>query len=267
MQFHLHSVIEHSLLLRRSTTHSVACKYKNPSLSARCLAMRRLPHYLLNARIAICCLCEKTPSLSAERSLYRHEKTPSPSAVSVRRLPHYLLNARCIAVRRLHHHLLSLWEDSLTICWTLVVSPWEDSIAICCLCEETPSLSTCCLAMGRLHRHPLFSRCVSIRRLPVGRLPMHLWTLSYIAFSHFSIIRLSRSYSSGNVWYTRKFYLSHTGMFSWSVPLTQRQWHSGCCDVWGFTGCIRRGIKKFPDWTCRLECMYLIYVWAASPSK
>ena len=30
---------------------------------------------------------------------------------------------------------------------------------------------------------------------------------------------------------------------------------------------IRRGIKKFPDWTCRLECMYLIYVWAASPSK
>ena len=27
------------------------------------------------------------------------------------------------------------------------------------------------------------------------------------------------------------------------------------------------GIKKFPDWSCTLECMYLIYVWAASPSK
>ena len=26
-------------------------------------------------------------------------------------------------------------------------------------------------------------------------------------------------------------------------------------------------IKKIPDWTYRLECMYLIQVWAASPSK
>jgi hypothetical protein len=58
--------------------------------------------------------------------------------------------------------------------------------------------------------------------------------LAYIASSHFLIARLCRSYASGNVWYTRKLW--------WSVPLTSRHWHSGSCDVRGFTGCILLGV-------------------------
>jgi len=115
-------------------------------------------------------------------SVVCEHKNPSLSAhcLTVRWLPHHPLDARRIAVRRLH-------------CQPLFS---------CCVREETPSLSVRCLAVGRPHCHLLFSHCVSVRKLPLGRLPVHLWTLSYIALSCFSIVRLCRSYtpfSHGNV--------------------------------------------------------------------
>jgi hypothetical protein len=150
-QFHLHSVVEHSL--DASPLHhtfyglwaqeSLAIRSSHREIVPSPSAGRLLYHH------------DETPPLSATCSLYHHEKTPPPSTV------------------------LSL-----------------------CLREETPSLPAHCLAMGRLHCHLLFSHCVSVRRLPVN-----LWMLSSIALSHFSIIWLCHSYSSGNVWYTRMFYL------------------------------------------------------------
>jgi hypothetical protein len=85
------------------------------------------------------------------------------------------------------------------------------------------SLAIRCIAVRRLHRHPLLARFVSVRRLPVGRLhvgrlTVHLWTLAYrpIALSRSSIVRLCRCDSLGNVWYTHgtlECSLSRTGTF------------------------------------------------------
>jgi len=63
-------------LLRRCITHSVACEHKNPSLTARCLAMRWLPRHLLNA----CCI--------AVSRLHRHPLFTC--CVSMRTLPMHL---------------------------------------------------------------------------------------------------------------------------------------------------------------------------------
>jgi hypothetical protein len=96
----LHSCLTLSLntcsLLHRCITCFFACEHKNPSLSARFLAVTWLPHHLLDAR-----------------------------CIAVRRLPHCPLNACCITVRRLHRHPLFTHCVSMRTLpmhfWTLVI--------------------------------------------------------------------------------------------------------------------------------------------------
>jgi hypothetical protein len=125
---------------------------------------------------------EMAPSPSTGLLLYHHDETPS-------------LFAKCSLYRR-------------------EKTPPPSTVLSLCLREETPSLSARCLAVGRLHCHSLFSHCVSMRRLP-----MNLWMLSSIALPHFSIVWPCHSYSSGNVWYTRMFYLFLTRKCSSGLSL------------------------------------------------
>ena len=82
--------------------------------------------------------CERTPSLSADRSLSRREMAPLPSA-------------RCLAVGWLRCHLLA-------------VSPWDGSLTIRLLSHHgmAPLPSAHCLAVERPHRPLLLTCCVSI---------------------------------------------------------------------------------------------------------
>ena len=61
-------------LLRTYTTRSVTCEHKNPWLSTRDLVVRWLPRLPLDAR------CIAVRRLNGHPSLFRGEKTPSPSA-------------------------------------------------------------------------------------------------------------------------------------------------------------------------------------------
>ena len=129
------------------------------------------------------------------RSVACDHKNPSLSAccLAVKWLPRHLLDGRCIAVRGLPHY----------------------------------QLNACYITVRRLHHHPLFACCVSMRTLPV-----HLWTVVYIALFRFSILpHFSRQRClSLSLEGTRRIWRS--------VPLTRRHLHSRSCDVRGFTGCI-----------------------------
>jgi hypothetical protein len=55
------------------------------------------------------------------------------------------------------------------------------------------------------------------------------------------------------------------GWFWWFVPLTQRHWHSGSCDVGGLAACLTARCCCFPlqyvislHWKCTLETVLLI---------
>jgi hypothetical protein len=73
----------------------------------------------------------------------------------------------------------------------LLVATALTAICTCCLacCHSTHyPLDTECMAVRRFHHHLLLARCISMRRLPVGslpmgRLPVHLLTLVYIESS------------------------------------------------------------------------------------
>jgi hypothetical protein len=148
------------------------------------------------------------PSLSSNtRSLLCHCTTHSVAMST--RIPHYLL-------------AVSLWDSSLAICWTLAVSLWEDSLTIPWMLAVSPwghSIAIHCSLAVSLWGHCL---CAS-----------ECWY--YIELSHFSILPHS----------SRQCYLSLSlksmRRIWWSVPLTRRHWHSGSCDVRGFTGCILLG--------------------------
>jgi hypothetical protein len=85
------------------------------------------------------------------------------------------------------------------------------------------TLLACCTATRRFHHHPL-ACCISMRRIPVGRLSVLLWTL--ILYVALIILKHAGccSYHSGSNWYTRMFYpflsLRSVRRLWWSVPLT-----------------------------------------------
>jgi hypothetical protein len=115
-------------------------------------------------------------------------------------------------------------------------------------------LNARCITVRILHGHPLFFRCVSMRRLPigrlpVGRLPMHLWTLVlYSVVSFLDTSTLFQTILSLSLVVTRSFW--------WSVPLTQRHWHRGSCDIRGFAGCLTARRSHFP-----LQYSRVVVVW------
>ena len=162
MQFHLHSVVKHSLAA--SLLHHTICGlWAQESLAIRSLSR----HEMAPSPSAGCLLyChEKTPSLSGECSLYRHEKNPLPSAVLS----------------------LSPWGDSIAISLqayrgkTLLPS----AVLSLCLCEETPCGETACA--------PLNAVLYSVVSL------LHCSTLSQLIFwkrlVHYNVLPLSSSLS------------------------------------------------------------------------
>ena len=183
-------------------------------LDAHCLTMRRLPRYPLDAH----CLM-------------------------MRRLPHYPLDAHCLAMRRLPRYPLD------SHCLTMKRLPRYPLDTPCLAVRRHPCypLDARCLAMRRLTRCPLDARCLTMRRLPrytlyypsvsvrklsMRRLPVLLWTL--VLYSAVSFLETSTLFQTT----LSVSFLKGMRRFWWSVPLTQRHWHSRSCDVIGFAGCL-----------------------------
>jgi hypothetical protein len=185
---------------------------------------------LLLASIPTCCLA-------------RHHKTHYPLdaiCTAMRRFPHYPLNA--------HYHCEKTPSPS----------------AECSLYhrEKIPSLSTECLPYNheRIPSQPLLTHCVSMRRVPVGRLTMNLLNAGFIALSHFSIL----PYSSRKCCLYVSF--AHLRRSLWSVPLIWR--HSSGSDIRGLPGCIVLGIAASHysmlkcSWAHTLSCLFYVVLFS-----
>ena len=135
-QFRLRSV---------SITRSLVHTPQNLSLAATKLVARQPKDSPLHYKV--CCLWAQESSLSAGHSLYRRERTPSISAVrSLSRLEMAPLpyarclavgwfpspSARCLPMGWLPRHPLTVspWKDLIAIRCSLTAPPWGESLTI-----------------------------------------------------------------------------------------------------------------------------------------